>query len=92
MHPGFQTGNQETCPYCKAQIIQKTIEEDFKDIMKLVKANNASLMCEPANYYCHGVVYSKMKRGQWNLGNRPQKFGPAGRIPPWVLSITKGEI
>ena len=54
LHSCFQTGNQGTCPYCKTQMIRKTIEEDVKDIMKRVKANDAGSMCELAMYFRHG--------------------------------------
>jgi hypothetical protein len=36
-----ESGNKETCPFCKAEIMSKTNEERVEEIMKWVEANDA---------------------------------------------------
>jgi hypothetical protein len=44
------------CPYCKAEILVKTDEEKFKEIMKRVKANDAGAIFELGDSYYNGLL------------------------------------
>jgi TPR repeat protein len=59
-----QSGNYETCPYCKSDRMGKTDEERVDELMKRVEANDAgSMMVLGSNYY-HGQLGLQQYRGK----------------------------
>ena len=55
IHSFNKSGNNEKCPFCKAEIISKTDEEDNKDLMKRVQANDATAIYALGSYYYYGI-------------------------------------
>jgi len=56
MHSFRMSGNDEKCPYCKAETMGKTNEERFEELMKRVEANDAGAMYIMGSYYTHGQL------------------------------------
>ena len=50
----IQSGNNEKCPYCKAERINKTDEERIEELMKRVDVNDANAIYLLGSYYSHG--------------------------------------
>jgi TPR repeat protein len=50
------SGNDEKCPFCKADRNGITDEEIVEEMMKRVKANDAVSICKLANDYYHGAI------------------------------------
>jgi TPR repeat protein len=48
--------NGEKCPFCKAQTLGKTDEEEVKEQMKRVEANDAGAIYTLGNCYFHGQL------------------------------------
>jgi hypothetical protein len=48
------SGNDETCPFCKAEIIGKTDEERIEELKKRVDVNDAGAIYLLGSYYHHG--------------------------------------
>jgi TPR repeat protein len=53
--PMSKSGNLEHCPFCKAERLILTDEEKVGEVMKRVKANDASAMCLLSNMYHGGL-------------------------------------
>jgi len=53
LHSFVESGNEETCPFCKSEI-DKTDGERVEEIMKRVEANDAASMMVLGAYYHHG--------------------------------------
>jgi TPR repeat protein len=49
------SGNHELCPYCKADTLSGTDEEEVEKLMKRVEKNDAGSICVLASYYLHGI-------------------------------------
>jgi TPR repeat protein len=52
-HSFRESGNDEKCPFCNAEI-NKTDEERVADMMKRVEANDAASICLLGNFYHNG--------------------------------------
>jgi hypothetical protein len=50
------SGNYRTCPFCKADKMNKTDEERVAQLVKRVEANDARAICAMACYHRHGHV------------------------------------
>jgi hypothetical protein len=53
VHSFTQSGNEETCPFCKSEI-DKTEAEQVEDMMKRVEANDAGAIYALGNNFYHG--------------------------------------
>jgi hypothetical protein len=53
VHSFTESGNDDRCPFCNAKM-SKTAEEEIKQTMKRVEANDAGAMCQLGNQYIHG--------------------------------------
>ena len=51
-----QSGNEETCPFCKAEIMSKTDEENFEEIMRRVEVHDAGSIYVLGSHYYHGKL------------------------------------
>jgi len=49
-----ESGNEETCPFCKSDRMSKTDAENVEDLMKRVEANDAFSIYVLGSYYYHG--------------------------------------
>ena len=49
-----QSGNEETCPFCKARTGGKTHDDRIGEVMKRVDVNDAGAMYILGSYYTHG--------------------------------------
>jgi TPR repeat protein len=49
-----KSGNIYNCPYCKAEIVGKTVKEEVEEQMKRVEANDAGAIYSLGNWYYHG--------------------------------------
>jgi TPR repeat protein len=49
-----ESGNNDKCPFCNADQDNKTVEDNVKDNMKRVEANDAFSICMLGNCYHHG--------------------------------------
>jgi TPR repeat protein len=48
------SGNSGKCPFCKAEPLNKSVEEDVKELMKRVEANDAGATYVLGSYHYHG--------------------------------------
>ena len=90
----FQSGNQDKCPHCNAERRTRLDEENnVKEMMKRVEANDSGAMCELAQYYYHGRggLIHDQERGI-ELLTRAAKLGSSSANSPWVSFIMKREI
>ena len=55
MHSFVESGNEETCPFCKSEI-DKTDEERVEEVMKRVEVNDAGAIYVLGNYYYYGQL------------------------------------
>ena len=51
-----QSGNEETCPFCKARTGGKTHDDRIGEVMKRVDVNDAGAMYILGSYYTHGQL------------------------------------
>ena len=56
VHSFRESGNDEKCPFCKADRNGITDEEIVEEMMKRVEANDAVSICKVANDYYHGAI------------------------------------
>ena len=56
IHSCRESGNDDKCPFCKADRNGITDEEIVEEMMKRVKANDAVSICKLANDYYHGAI------------------------------------
>jgi TPR repeat protein len=52
----FESGNEETCPFCKTEIMSKTDEEQIEEIMRRVEVNDAGAIYVLGSYNYHGKL------------------------------------
>jgi hypothetical protein len=52
----IRSGNNEKCPYCKAERKGKTNEEKIEELMKRVDVNDANAIYLLGSYYSHGQL------------------------------------
>jgi TPR repeat protein len=50
------SGNTETCPFCKAKTIGKTVEEEKEELLERVKVNDAGAIYQLGICYYHGKL------------------------------------
>ena len=55
MHSFVESGNEETCPFCKSEI-DKTDEERVEEVMKRVEVNDAGAIYVLGNDYYYGKL------------------------------------
>jgi len=55
VHSCIQSGNASKCPFCNADLGNKTEEEDNEDLMKRVEANDAATIYMLAGSYYQGL-------------------------------------
>ena len=49
-------GNHDKCPFCKAERMSKTDEEEIEELMKRVEVNDAGAIYVLGSYYTHGQL------------------------------------
>jgi hypothetical protein len=54
VHSFSKTDNDDKCPYCNSDRVDKTDEEDVEEAIKRVEANDPVAMCIMANFYRFG--------------------------------------
>ena len=54
VHSFRKSGNIDNCPYCRADKMSKTLEENFEELMKQAEANDAAAMFVLGSFYEHG--------------------------------------
>jgi hypothetical protein len=59
------SGNTETCPFCKAKTIGKTVEEEKEELLERVKVNDAVAIYQLGICYYHGKFSSASKTTQF---------------------------
>ena len=68
-----KSGNDEKCPFCKADLRGKTDLYRVEELMKRVEANDASAIYLMGGHYYRGQLgLLQDRRGQLNYGNRQQ--------------------
>ena len=71
-----ESGNNEKCPFCKANRKGITAEEAVEQLMKLVEVNDAGAMCVLADDYYHGQLGLLQDRDKaMELWTRAAKLG-----------------
>ena len=91
----FQSGNHDKCPHCNAERRTRLDEENnVKEMMKRVEANDSGAMCELAQYYYHGRggLIHDQERGI-ELLTRAAKLGSSGANSSLgVIYYEKGDL
>jgi TPR repeat protein len=59
-----QSGNDDKCPFCKAERLNKTDEEEVEEIMKRVEVNDAGAISALADCYYHGLIGLQQDRAK----------------------------
>jgi protein-disulfide isomerase len=77
------SGNDETCPFCKEEIICKTDEERFEELKKRVDVNDAIITMD-------SMGCSKIWQRERNYGNKPLNLGPVRLTITWVFFFDDG--
>jgi len=54
VHSFYESDNDDKCPFCNAERMDKTAEEQVEEMMKRVEANDSASICMLANQYYHG--------------------------------------
>ena len=55
VHSFRKSGNMDNCPYCRADEMSKTLEENVEELMKQAEANDAAAMFVLGCFYDHGL-------------------------------------
>jgi hypothetical protein len=64
-----ESGNEETCPFCKAEIMSKTNKERVEEMMKRMEANDAGAIYLLGSYNYHGKLVQDQAKAM-EFGNR----------------------
>jgi TPR repeat protein len=75
IHSFRLSGNIGKCPFCKAQISNKTDKEEVAQVMKRAEANDASLMMFLAYRYYYGRGLQQDREKATELFARAAKLG-----------------
>ena len=76
VHSSYMSGHTRNCPFCKAQISNKTDEEEVAQVMKRAEANDADSMMFLAYRYYYGTTGLQQDREKaMELFARAAKLG-----------------
>ena len=81
VYSSCMSGNNDKCPFCNSDRVNKTVEEDVKDNMKRVEANDAaSIFCWLVITTTEEQVFNRIMQRQLNSTLRQQNLVVVGRI------------